>query len=179
MNIEIKVDDITLDTVVAKTVAFDEDGDAYETGSHHTVAHLVAQQIVTKLIADDRWPKLRDHVMEIRKEEIRAAVRPSIDAALNRPIYKTNSCGERTGQETTLSELIVDEARKQLGEPVDRYGREKGTVLQAAIRTEVRNVFAVEIADAVKQARDLVIGELGGELSQQVTKAITEGLRKR
>jgi hypothetical protein len=177
VNIEIKVDDITLDTVVGKVVDFDEDGDAYETGQR-TVAHLVAAQIVERLVKDDRYPTLRDLVLEIRREEIRAAVRPSIDEALSRPIYKTNTYGERTGQETTLAELIADEARKQLSEPVDRYSHEKGTVLQVAIRAEVKKAFADEVAQAVKQVRGQVTKELSGQMAEQLTAAIAAGFRK-
>ncbi|MET8081848.1 hypothetical protein [Streptomyces sp. NPDC005303] len=178
MNIEIKVDDITLSTVVADVVAFDEDGDAYTEGSK-TVADLVATQIVERLVKDNQWPSLREQVMEIRKEEIRAAVRPSIDEALARPIYKTNGYGERTGQETTLAEIITDEARKQLAEPVDRYRTEKGTVLQQAVRAEVKKAFETEIAEAVQAARDLVTQELGAELTEKVTATVTAALAKK
>ncbi|MFD7109098.1 hypothetical protein ACFWAF_02775 [Streptomyces microflavus] len=178
MNITVKVDEITLSTVVADTVAFDEDGDTYSTGQQ-TVAHLVAAQIVERLVKDARYPGLRDQVTEIRKEEIRAAVRPSIDEALARPIYKTNTYGERTGQETTLAELIADEARKQLTEPSDRYRSEKGSILQQTVRTEVQKAFQAEIADAVQKTRDLVIAEMGGDIAQQITKAVTAGLSKR
>ena len=175
MNIEIKVDDITLNTVVADVVAYDEDGDPYTEGSK-TVADLVAEQIVARLVKDDQWPSLREHVTNIRKEEIRAAVRPSIDEALARPIYKTNGYGERTGAETTLAEIIADEARKQLAEPVDRYRTEKGTVLQQAVRAEVKKAFETEIADAVKAARELVTRELGAELTEKVTATVTAAL---
>ncbi|MFG3136051.1 hypothetical protein ACGFZA_07490 [Streptomyces sp. NPDC048211] len=178
MNITIQVEEITLNTVVADTVAFDEEGDAYSTGQQ-TVAHLVAAQIVERLVKDARYPGLRDQVTEIRKEEIRAAVRPSIDEALARPIYKTNTYGERTGQETTLAELIADEARKQLTEPSDRYRSEKGSILQQAVRAEVQKAFQSEIAEAVQKTRDLVIAELGGDIAQQITKAVTAGLTKR
>lgn len=176
MNITIQVDAITLATVVADVMDYDEDGELISSGKERTVAELVAEQIVDRLVKDNQWPSLREHVTNIRKEEIRAAVRPSIDEALTRPIYKTNGYGERTGAETTLAELIADEARKQLAEPVDRYRSEKGTVLQQAVRTEVKKAFETEIADAVKQARDLVTSELGAELKEKVTGAVVTAL---
>ncbi|EFE65844.1 predicted protein [Streptomyces viridosporus ATCC 14672] len=177
MNIEIKVDDITLSTIVADVVSFDEDGDTYTEGGK-TVADLVAEQIVARLVKDDQWPYLREKVMDIRNEEIRAAVRPSIDEALARPIYKTNSYGERiNGAETTLAEIIADEARKQLSEPADRYHRENGSILQQAVRAEVKRAFESEIADAVKQARDMVAAELGDTVSAQIAAAVKAGLK--
>lgn len=179
MNIEIKVDDITLSTVVADVVDFDEDGDLVSSGKERTVADLVADRIVERLVRDDRYPRLRDKVTEIRDEAIRAAIRPSITEAVNRPIRKTNGYGEATGQETTLSEVIVDEARKYMKEPADKYRREQGTVLQQLVRAEVKKAFETEIADAVKQARDLVTSQLGEAVSQQIQAAVTAGLTKK
>lgn len=178
MNITIQVDEITLDTVVAEVVDFDEDGDAVETGQT-TVADMVAKQIVERLVKSDRYPGLRDQVTQIRNEEIRAAVRPAINEAITRPIRKTNHYGEVTGGETTLSELIVEEARKQLKENVDRYDSKKGTVLSQTIAAEVRKAFGTEIAAAVQQARDLVITQLGDEIGQQITATVTAALAKR
>lgn len=179
MNIEIKVDDITLDTVVGQGFGYDEDGDSYPTGEQRTIAHLVADQIVDRLIKDDRWPSLRDKVMEIRTEEIRTAIRPAVDEAIARPIHKTNTYGERVGTVTTLAELIADEARKQLTAPADNFRRENGSLLQVAVRAEVKRAFDQEIAETVKKARDLVMQEMGGQIAQQVTAAAIAGLTKR
>lgn len=177
MNIEIKVDDITLSTVIAEVVDYDEDGDLVSSGKEKTVADLVADRIVEKLVRDDRYPRLKDRVTEIRDEEIRAAIRPAIEQAVTRPIRKTNSWGEPTGQETTLSEVIVDEARKFMKEPADKYRREDGTVLQKLVRDEVHKAFGAEIADAVKQARELVATHLGDKVSDQITAAVRAGIQ--
>lgn len=177
MNIEIKVDDITLSTVVGDVVDFDEDGDAVSTGRERTVADLVAAQIVNQVVRDARYPNLVDQVTRIRDEEIRAAVKPTIEQAINRPIRKTNYYGEATGEETTLTEVIVEEARKLLEEPADQYRREQGTVLQQAVRAEVKRAFEAEIADAVKQARDMVAAELGDTVSAQIAAAVKAGLK--
>lgn len=177
MNIEIKVDDITLSTVIAEVVDYDEDGDLVSSGKEKTVADLVADRIVERLVRDDRYPRLKDRVTEIRDEEIRAAIRPAIEQAVTRPIRKTNSWGEPTGQETTLSEVIVDEARKFMKEPADKYRREDGTVLQKLVRDEVHKAFATEIADAVKQAREMVATQLGDKVSDQITAAVRAGLK--
>jgi hypothetical protein len=179
LNIEVKVDKVTLATVVAEVVEFDEDGDAVSTGREHTVAHLVAEQIVKKVVQDARYPGLVDQVTRIRDEEIRAAVKPAIEQAIARPIKRTNPWGERNGEETTLTEVIVEEARNLLKEPADRYRRENGTVLQQAVRAAVREAFDKEIADAVKEARDLVAGQLGSTVATQIQDAVTAGLKAR
>ncbi|MFD6531551.1 hypothetical protein [Streptomyces sp. NPDC060184] len=179
MNIEVQVDEITLSTIVGEIVSFDEDGEPYSDGGGKTVADLVAERIVTKLVQDERWPSLRDRITQIRDEEIRAAVRPAIDEAINRPIKKTNHYGEATGQETTLSEVIVEEARKIMTQPADRYRSEQGTVLQQTVRAEVKNAFDTQIVDAVKTARDLVSGQIGTIVSEQIQAAVRAGLAKR
>ncbi|RZF05983.1 hypothetical protein [Streptomyces albidoflavus] len=178
MNIEVKVDEITLSTVVADVLGIDEDGETYTDGQR-TIADLVAAQIVTRLTRSTEWPTLRQRFLDIRNEEIRAAVRPSIEDAINRPIYRTNHYGERTGEQTTLAEVIADEARQLLKEPADRYRSERGTVLQQVVRAEVKKAFETEIADMVKQARDLVTTQLGDDIARQVTAAVTAGLAKR
>jgi hypothetical protein len=174
MQITVQVDEVTLTTVIGDIVEYDEydeDGDASVTG-HKTVADLVATQIVDRLIKDaDRWPSLRERVTQIRDEVIRERVTPSVEAALTRPIRKTNRYGEPTGAETTLSELIVDEARKVLTEPADKYRSEKGSVLQHAIRTEVKAAFDAEIAAAVKKAREDVIAEFRAAAQEQIAAA--------
>lgn len=179
MNITVTVDELTLDTVVAKVFGYDEDGDLVTTGKERTVAHLVADQIAAKATADDRYPKLRDDVLKIRQEEIRTAIRPAIEQAIARPIRKTNGWGEPTGPETTLSELIIAEVRSYLGEPVDKYNRDKGTLLSNTIRAEVKRAFAEEIADAVKQARDAVAKEIGDQVSTQIAEAVRKGITSR
>lgn len=172
MNITVSVDEITLSTVVAEAVGYDEDGDLVVQGDK-TVAHLVAEQIVERLTRDDRWPSLRDQVTEIRKDEIRAAVRPAIDEALTRPIFKTNQYGERTSSETTLSELISDETRKSLTEPANRYQSQDGTVLQQAIRAEVKRVVAEQIGETVRKLAAEAVAELTAAAKGELAAAIS------
>ena len=174
MNITVKVDEISLDTAVAEVFAYDEDGDAYARGER-TVGDLVAGQIVDRLVrgANTGWPGLVAKVTEIRNEVIRETVRPQIEEAVAAPFRKTNSYGEPVGEPTTLRQLIVDEARKAVNEPADRYS--SSTFLQQAVRAEVQKALAKEIADAVKQAREQVAAEVG----QHVAAAVQAGLKAR
>jgi len=177
VNITVTVDEITLSTVIADIVEYDEDGDANTVGTK-TVADLVAARIVERLVVDaDRWPSLRERVTQIRDEEIRARVVPSIEAALGRPIVKTNSYGERTGAETTLSEMIMDKAMDQLTAPVDKYNRDRGTLVSQLIATEVKKAFEGEIAAAIKQAREAVVSQIGTTVSEQITAAALAALK--
>ena len=57
----------------------------------------------------------------------------------------------------------------------DSYSRSGQTVAQKIVAEEVATAFRSEVADAVKQARELVAGQIG----EQVAAAVAEGMRKR
>lgn len=177
MKIEIKVDEITLDTVVGETVRFDEDGDPYTDGQV-TVADKVAALIVKEAIKSPSWEPLRERVTSIRNEMIREAVKPLIREALERPIRRTNAYGERVGAETTLSEIIMDEAKKVFTEVKDSYSNRRPFVAEV-VQAEVKKAFQADIQEQVKKARAAVAAELGTTLSEAVIKTALEGLKAR
>ena len=150
MNITVNVDEISLDTAVGEVVRYGEDGE-YVTG-HRTVADLVAEQVTARLMQDDRWNSLRDRVLDIRKEVIRETLLPVIEEALTGAFRKTTNFGEPVGPEITMRQVIADEAKRLMTQPVDSYNRDKGTVLQQMVRKEVEAALGAEIRDAVKQA---------------------------
>lgn len=157
---------------VNEVYGYDEDGYAEKRG-HGTIADLVAEKIVAKAAADDtRYTPLLTHIREVRKELIRELLRPEIEQALSEPFSKTNGYGERVGQPVTLRTLIIEEVRKTMTEPVDSYNRDKGSFVDQLVRTEVRNAFAAEVADAVKQARTAIADEIGKQVASAVTAAM-------
>ena len=167
MNITVQVDDVTLDSLIHG---------ASEYGKGSTIGDEVAALALQRLLTDrDGWNSVASRVQAIRDEEIREAVRPLITDALTRPFRKTNSFGEPVGEETTLSALIVSEARAMFTKQADSYSRSGQTVAQKIVAEEVATAFRSEVADAVKQARELVAGQIG----EQVAAAVSEGMRKR
>lgn len=176
MNIEVKVDDVSLNTIVAEAVGYDENsGDLYEKGGV-TVAHLVASMVVDRLVQDrDRWYEMSRTVTEIKRDVIREAVLPMVEKAIAEPIQKTSVYGDPIGDPVTLREVIVDEARKLVNKPAEQYSRSGQTILQKVVAEEVRAAFGEEIKDAVKQAREQVAGEIG----QQVAAAVANAMKGR
>lgn len=156
----------------------DEDGDYVPGG---TLADNIAHQLVEKFSRSDLYDGFRDRVQRLRDEEIRAQLAPAIAEALANPIRRTNSYGERIGEDTTLREVIVDEARKWMTTKADdRYGSNNTeTNLRKMIREAVRDTFATEIAEAVKQAREAVVTELGTTVSEMVADTVRQALAKR
>jgi hypothetical protein len=170
MNITVKVDEVSLATVVDAVFTPDEEGDASLTT--RTVGHLVAEMIVGRLVQDrDHWYELSRTVTDVKREVIREAVRPMVEQAIAEPIQKTSAYGDVIGGTTTLREVIVDEARKLLNKRADDYGSNR-TVLQKVVAEEVHKAFAKEIAAEVAKARASVADEIGKQLAAAVTNAM-------
>lgn len=172
--LNINIDDLDLNEKIGGY--YDEDGDFV---GGKTVAAAVVAALVAQATKGDYYSGLKKRVEEVRDEEIRAAIAPILAEAIAKPLVKTNSYGEPVGKETTLREVILEEARKIWEQPVDRYARDKGTHLQAAIRKEVQAAFAEEVAEAVRVAREAVAKEIGGSIADVVTKAVRTGLSTR
>ncbi len=170
MNITVKIDEVTLATVVDQAYGYDD-----EDGPHNrTVGHLVAEMIVDKLAQDhDRWYELRQTVTEIKREVIREAVRPMIEKAIAEPIQKTTAYGDPVTGPTTLREVIVDEAKKVINskDPNDYHG-DKGTFLVRVVREEVASALRAEISAEVAKAKAAVADEIGSQVAAAVTSAM-------
>lgn len=171
MNITVNVDEVTLATVVEEVVGYDPENDT-EVTSSGTMAQLVAAQLVDRITKDDRWPMLRDQVIDIRREVITAAVIPMIEEAVKKQYQRTDSWGDPTGEPTTLRDTILKEANKLLTRPTDSYNRGEGNMIQKIVREEVKTAFTKEIQDAVKAARKQVATEIGAHVAQAVETAM-------
>lgn len=177
MDITVNVDKIDLAEEIG--THYDEDGDRVGGG---TLADLVVAQLVKKFARSDVYGDLVQRVRTVRDEEIRAALAPLLAEALAKPIHPTNSWGEKVGGETTLSEVIVAEARKWMDTKTSQgYGsRDSGlTNLQVMIRDEVRAGFENEIKAMVTEARDAVSKQIGATVATAVADAVNAGLRAR
>lgn len=182
MKITINVDEVSLTSAIEATYGqgvehgsdgSPEPGDYYVNG-HRTLGDLVAAQMLVKLTTDERYHDLRRRITEIRDEEIRAAVRPLVLAAIQNPSPQTNAFGEPTGATVGLRELIVKEARETLKRGND-YGRGP-SMLSMEIEKAVKAAFLDVIAAEVKTVRDAVSRSLStqaaGALEQVVKNAL-------
>lgn len=174
MNITVKVDDVSLSTAVGEIASeYDYENERVtKPGGPATVAHLVAEMIVDRLVQDrDRWHELRQAVTDIKREVIREAVRPMVEQAIAEPLQKTSPYGDPVGGTSTLREVIVDEARKLLDKRTDDY-RSNQTVLQKIVAEQVHAAFTREIAAEVAKVRASVAGEIGKQVGSAVTAAM-------
>jgi hypothetical protein len=154
------------------TVADVKLSDYIDDDHEQTLADVIAEKIVHRMASTDEYRAIRGRVGEIRDEEIRKAVAPAIAEALNAPIHKTNTWGELVGGNTTLREHIVEVATKYMNAPADSYDRKKGTRLEREVCAQVEAVFKAEVAEAVKEAKAAVTGQLATMVADAVRDAM-------
>lgn len=174
MDITVNVENIDLGDYIDSH--YDSDGDRVPGG---TLADAVVRQLVEKFSRSDTWKGIAERVQAIRDDEIRVQLAPVITEALTASIDRTNSYGEKTGQTTTLRELIAAEAKRYLTEPSDSYSRDKTSRLQAAVRKAVAEAFKDEVGGAVKEVRDAVSTAVGGNFTEMVSIAVQQALAAR
>lgn len=178
MNITVTLDEATLDTVIDQVTGIDEDGDEYEIGGR-TLGDAVAGLIASRLMKETAYVgTLRDQVAKIREDEIRQAIRPRVEEALNQPIAQTNRYGEKTGKDLTLLELAVDQVGVVLKQKSDQYRSDSPTVLEKAIRAEVEKALKDEIASAVVGVRAALVGQIGDKIRAYAVEAVSEALTR-
>jgi hypothetical protein len=151
MQINVTVEDIEsvdLTTVVGERSRYDRDLEE-RVSEDVTLGDEVAKRITAKLTKDEEYPGLRKRFLQIRDEEIRAALRPIVDETIAGPLQKTNSYGEPVGETTTLRALIMAETEKLLRTKADSYGRDSETVLGKFVREQIAHAFTKELAAVV------------------------------
>lgn len=181
MDIVLNVDASQIDLNEKVGGYYDEDGD--RVGGKTVVEAVVGKLVDRAAKGGDYADNLKRRVQEIRDEEIRKAIERTIAEALEKPLVKTNSYGERVGAETTLRELIMERTRKTLGiSTQDSYrdGRyQHSTTLEHLVRSQVDAAIKEEIAEAVKAAKEAVPKQLGASIGDTVAAVVRDALAKR
>jgi len=177
MQINVSVEDIKsidLSTPVETRYLYDADGEREE--CEVTLGHLVADRVTAALRQDDSWGGVKKRFLDIRDEEIRAAVQPIVAEALAGPIQKTNGYGEPTGTATSIRELIMEEASALLTKPADSYGRGRETVLQQFVRKEISVAFTKELAAVVAEEKAKVVAAVRAKAADLIADAVKQGV---
>lgn len=152
MKIEINIDELTVNSVIAQTWERDEEGEIVgERGVR--LGDAIVDHLVKAIRNGDGWnDDLKSRIAKIRDEEIRIRVRDELEAALTIPIAATNQFGEKTGAPTTLRQMIFDQAAKALGRSGSRYESDK-TLMEKIVSSEVEKALTAEVKPIVDQAK--------------------------
>jgi len=166
MEIQVKVEDITLTSAVDGQVRRYSGEDEWEWDSRN-LADVIADAAVLKLTTEANWSHQVQEIAANRKKAVDTAIAAQVEKALSQPFQLTNQYGERQGGEVTFRDLIA----KAIGDfftvtKGDSYGPKKTsaqTVIDTAVNTyvskELNALMKVEL-DKAKQAIHEAAGAL-------------------
>jgi hypothetical protein len=153
MEIEVNVNAPSLQSLI------EEDYDGQE-----TIGDRVVRQLVSTAVKGDNWKSFQKRVEEIRDSMIREAVATEIEAALSKPFTRTNQWGEPQGEETTLRQVLAEEAKRALS-----FARKGGysydvpeefkplhRVIQVEAANAVSALLKKEIAEETERIRESI-----------------------
>lgn len=167
--LNIQITDLSLETIV---------GAEYDGAL--TLADLIVNAAVTRLMKDGEYSEiqggLRKRVGQIRDEEIRAFVKTELVGAMAAPIYRTNAYGERSGQETTLRELIVEHAKDFFTKKTGDYNRPQYTAAERVVTAAVEKELTKELAAAIADEKAKVVAAIRAKAADLIAQAVKEGV---
>lgn len=141
------------------------------------IVDRASERLVEKVLRDD-YTSIRMRITETRDEMIREAIAPSIAAAMDAPIQRTNEYGERRGEPTTMRQVVIDavhnEARAQLR--TGNNGNYNKTILQQLLDQTVPKVLAKELGDEVAAAKATLRAAMQKSASQALADALASTL---
>jgi hypothetical protein len=152
MKIDIKIDELNVNSIVETIMERDEDG-AVVGRTGVTLGDAIIERLASEIKKGQGWHDgILNRIKTIRDEEIRVAVRDELQAALTTPLQATNSFGERTGAPTTLREMIFKEAQKALGTTGSRYDSDK-SMIEKILAVEIPKALAAEVKPILDKAK--------------------------
>lgn len=146
---------------------------------HPTLEEVVlertAQLLVEKVLgAKPEWMSgFEQDLRTIRNEEIKAQVRPLIEAALGREMVPTDDWGNPQGPRTTLTELITKKVKECLAPKASSRMGGSPSLIESLINTEVERVLRGELQAELLKAKGQVIAAVQEQGSKVLAETIT------
>jgi hypothetical protein len=141
--------------------------------NEQSASDAIVQEAARRVLGQrDLTEEVRRRVRQITDDQISAAVKPLIDAALSEGFQPTDSFGSPRGEPTTLRDMVVKEVRYGLeaSKQVGYSGRNQQTLLQEIIGREVERVVREDLKQAMDEARKQVraaVEQKGAEMLAQ------------
>lgn len=174
MNIEVKVGEVDLSTVIGEHRVYDADRDEYPAGPM-TVADAIVIELVDRLVRTDSYTSLRARVSATRDEVIRELITPIIEEAIATPIQPTNGYGEPKGEPQTLTSLIMAEVRDYLKRETGDYQR-RTTVVAKFVKDATEKVVNTELAAVIVEEKTKAVEVVRGHVAEILAETMKKGL---
>lgn len=163
--------DIDLDAHLA---AYSHDDVPEQARLADLVLDYAARQVLAGMERDLRVDLSR-RMREITTDEISAAIRPTVHAAIAGSVQRTNEYGEPLGPETSMRDEIMRVTREYLTRRDGTMGRTGGaTVVEAFIKAEVANAVKTVLKDELDAAK----AELRAAIEGRAAEVLAETIEK-
>lgn len=174
IKVDVQVGDVDLTTVIGERSRYDHDAEE-RVAEPVTLGDAVAARITAKLTAEEHYGVLRNKVVAMRDEEIRAQLAPIVATAIESNVQRTNTYGQAVGEPTTLTTLIIDEVKTYLSR-TDGYGDRATNVLQKTIREAVDKAIRTELAAVIADEKARVVTAVRAKAAELIAQAVKEGI---
>lgn len=180
MNIEVTVEDITLETQVGgRTRRWNAEFDEWE-NDDATLADVIADRAVDRLAKEGNWAHQVDLIRTARKAAVDAAIAAEVEKALSEPFQLTNQYGEAQGGPVSLRDLIG----KSISEfftvaKGDSYGPKRTsaqTVIDLAVGTYVSKALNEAMKAELDKAKAAIHTAAGALIARNIDKLTAEKL---
>lgn len=176
MQINITVSDVDLTSVIGETHGYDADGE-YTGRVPQTLGDAVAAKIAEDLKRDETYKALKRQVMELREAEVRAQLKPIVEAAIAAPVQRTDGYGAPTGEPITLTSLIMAEVQQYLNRRVGSgYNSPSTTFVQKFVKEAVDNAIKKELAEAIVEEKAKVVATVRAKAAELIADAVRQGI---
>jgi len=172
MDITVNVENVDLNSVIGQHYV--QTGEEDWRTEPQTLGQGVAARIAEDLKRDEGYKTLRQRVMDARDAEVREQVKPVVSAAIESSVQPTNAFGQPVGEPTTLTALIVKEAKELLSKRGD-YGRGK-TLLEQVVADAVDKAIRKELSDVIVDEKAKVVAAVRAKAAELIATAVKEGV---
>lgn len=146
------------------------------------IVHEAARMLLRKWAdASDGYEdrrQLRERIVAIRDEEIRALIVPVIREAMTGTVQKTNEYGEPRGEPVSMTAVIMDEVRKALTVNPNQTYRNERSALTNVMREHIDTVITRELMAEVNAAKAMVVKAIqdqGAKFLAETVASMTVG----
>lgn len=177
INVNVTGDvDLAQKVGVTRRREYDPDGDWSYVETDQTLADLVAERLVDKLMADSTAAyEMRRKVAELRDQMIAERLSAVIDATFDQILTLTDGYGRQKGEPVSFTDQVLKEAAAYFNKPAERYSQT--TRAQELVRDVVRREMEKELRAVVAAAKAQAVEAVKAKAAEFIAQQITAGVR--
>lgn len=129
--------------------------------------------------ATNRIDKLIKETVEFKiKERVDAFLKEEMEKIVNQEINPVNMWGEKTGESTSLKQILADQAREFWCCKVDKNGQESSYGGRPRYQVTCQNIMKEAFTETLKQSADTITAEFKKALITGMQTQVVENVNK-